>query len=64
MDLRGYEGRCSEFEQKIALLSQEIERLTNYLRQKQGEIDEWKSKCYQIENAFTESKNRNAALEA
>lgn len=63
MDLRGYEGRCSEFEQKIVLLSQEIERLTNFARSKQQEVDEWKSRSYQQENALNEAKAKIQSLE-
>jgi len=55
MDLRGYENKCSEYEQKFVLLSQEIERLTNVVRQKNTELDEWKSRTYQLENALNEA---------
>jgi len=42
-------GRLREYEERIALLSQEIERLNATLRQRLGEIDEWKSKYSRYE---------------
>jgi len=41
-ELKVYEIRFRESEEKIALLSQEIERLNNNIRYKLEEIEGWK----------------------
>lgn len=64
-----FEQRCTELENRVALLSQEIERLNGHLRQKMQEIDEWKNQGSKMENQFaafeqtkTELENRIALL--
>ena len=44
-----FEKRCVELENRIALLTQEIERLNNVLRSRLEEIS-------QLENAYKESR--------
>jgi uncharacterized small protein (DUF1192 family) len=46
--LRGYEGKCDELENKIVLLTTEIDRLNEVVRAKLREIEEvkYKSKKY------------------
>ena len=45
-ELRSSEGKLFEYENKIALLSQEIKRLNSNLELKVEEVEEWKHKFY------------------
>lgn len=47
--LRQLESKISEYENRIGLLTQEIERLNNVLRQRLGEIEEWKGRYSKLE---------------
>ena len=48
IELRSSQGKLFEYENKIALLSQEIERLQSMMKLRNEEIDEWKHKFYDL----------------
>ena len=61
MELTRIRGTLTEYENKLALLSQEVERLNSILRSKEGEIEEWRYKYSSLEgrNAqYSEEKMR------
>lgn len=43
-NLRGYELKCDELENKIVLLTTEIDRLNEVVRNKLREIEEWRGR--------------------
>jgi uncharacterized coiled-coil DUF342 family protein len=47
--LRQYEGKCDELENKIVLLTTEIDRLNEVIRGKLKEIEEWRNRYNNIE---------------
>jgi uncharacterized small protein (DUF1192 family) len=62
VEYRAYEDRLKEYENRIALLTQEIERLNGVLRQRAEEIDNWKSRYSKIEISITEYKGLEGRL--
>ena len=54
--MRGYEGQLKEYENRIALLSSEIERLNSLLRNRGEDIESWKNKYMKLEISFSEAK--------
>lgn len=44
MNLRGYEAKCDELENKIVLLTTEIDRLNEVIRNKLREIEDWRNR--------------------
>jgi prefoldin subunit 5 len=51
-----------EFENKIALLTQEIQRLNIIIQQKQGEIKEWNVRYEEISMSFQQLKQNEGKL--
>jgi hypothetical protein len=54
-DLRGKEARLTEQENRLLILTQEIERLNILLRAKLEENESLKSKCQKFEIALREA---------
>lgn len=53
-DLRGSQAKLTEYENRIALLSSEIERLNQIMKRKSDEIEEWRVKYVNIEGRLSE----------
>ena len=53
-DLRGSQAKLIEYENRIGLLSSEIERLNQIMKRKSDEIEEWRLKYVNIEARLTE----------
>lgn len=56
---REYKGeldKIPEFQMVIHQISGESEKLRDAVRQKIGEIDEWKSRCHRVEEQFRQSR--------
>lgn len=61
--IKTYEGKIIEYENRIALLTNEIDRLNQILKNKVNECDEWKSKFTHIEISFSSNESRVKELE-
>lgn len=51
------EGRCKDYESKIALLSQEIERLNSVIRKKNEDMDAVRRSYSELEISYKEAKS-------
>jgi uncharacterized small protein (DUF1192 family) len=60
---KSYEGKMIELENRVALMSNEIERLNQLLKQRMNELDEWKSRYSNIESSLISSESRCKELE-
>ena len=56
MEARRAEVTISELESKLAMLSQEIARMTELLKNKQGEIEEARQKEYKLNQQLKEQQ--------
>jgi DNA repair exonuclease SbcCD ATPase subunit len=55
-EYKGLEGRLREYENRIALLSQEIERLNGVLKARADEIEQWRVNYSKLEITINEYK--------
>jgi uncharacterized small protein (DUF1192 family) len=53
-ELKGSQSKLIEYENRIALLSSEIERLNQIMKRKNDEIEEWRVKYVNIEGKLSE----------